>query len=655
MSFKDQVVKILSKKESDFEDKNNRIASEEVLDKIGMDNDLKSNSTLSDFDLIMDKIRNFNDGYSVKTEAEDDSVSFDGYVDDREEAKNNKAYQRDLSYVVAPGYALKALTTQDGKDLPKGTLIVKKGKDGYKIERGLRDDENLKAASLNKEEAENNLNDYLKNFPKAKAELITVYTANEDDDVKKSWYLTPEKAYPYSDWKKQEEIRQREIKNKEDEKLRLQAQNQDTEKKAKRKNASIKPNRASTDSEYFDRKNSIRDEEIYQYIINGIHPDWDYEKPMWRWIRPNGEKTVFVLDGIDSSDKQKTYVYIRPVSVIRTGTGKRALEYGDHEAIPAETMVQIAHDDLNSDVYANIMRKNSDDPEDWLAEYNSTKNRMRSDFNLWYQKNYDLLGLNRFNKFDTIRIYQAIVKDGYSPQEALKMYEKDMEESVLTEVEKLDVIKDPKRLREILEMLDINPDFIDLPITIEYEDMGDDTEPPFKFVIVAAPNEPVERMRNLYVRDWDKGGKMFPMDLNTIRTALEDPINDTPEVDLWDKASTMNKQRRSLNKGTTGKWQELTKDQVIAALRIMEQRPEYKDIDLVGKYLAPQTFETRNQLVGKALKQLDPERAIKPTKNAHGFNGFSYQIFVPDEDYDKTKPPSHGVHNPYRDMMMAWK
>lgn len=651
MSFKDIVLQILSKKESDFSDKKDILASNENLDKITLDNDLKSEKDSYDnLDLLMDKIRHFNDGYSLKTEAEDATSEIDGYVDNREEAKNNKEYQKDMSYQVIPGYAIKAATKQDGSSLPRGNLFVRNINGDYKISRGLYDDRYSKVAFITKNEAENVLQDYLSKYPNAKANIITVYTADEDDVIDKSWYFTPEKAYPYDIWKRQEDLRKKELQDKENMK---NIQKQDASKE-KQKISQEKPSRASADSAFLDRQNSIKDEEIYQYIINGIHPDWDYEKPMWRWIRPNGEKLVFVLDGIDKADKKDTYVYIRPVLVKKTDSGKRILKYGDLEAIPASTMVSIAHDDLNSDVYANLMRKYSDNPDDWLEEYSATKNKMVSDFNYWYMKNKDALGLDAFDKFDIIRIYQAITKDGYSPQEALKKYEHKIKESLLTEVEKLDVIRDPKRLKGILLDLGIDPDFVDLPAKIEYEDMGDDTEPPFSFNIVAAPNTSVDNIRELYVRDWDKGGKMFPMDLKTIREILSDPINAEPEVDLWDKASTMNKQRRSLNKGTVGKWQELTKDQVIAALREMEQREEFKNIDLVGKYLAPQSFETRNPLVLKALKELDPERAIKPTKTRTGYNGFSYQIFIPDEDYDKTKPPSVKRTNPYRDMMSAW-
>ena len=651
MSFKDIVLQILSKKESDFSAKKDILASNENLDKITLDNDLKSEKDSYDnLDLLMDKIRHFNDGYSLKTEAEDATSEIDGYVDNREEAKNNKEYQKDMSYQVIPGYAIKAETKQDGSSLPRGNLFVRNIKGDYKISRGLSDDRYSKVAFITKNEAENILQDYLSKYPNAKANIITVYTADEDDVIDKSWYFTPEKAYPYDIWKRQEDLRKKELQDKENMK---NIQKRDASKE-KQKISQEKPSRASADSAFLDRQNSIKDEEIYQYIINGIHPDWDYEKPMWRWIRPNGEKLVFVLDGIDKADKKDTYVYIRPVFVKKTDSGKRILKYGDLEAIPASTMVNIAHDDLNSDVYANLMRKYSDDPDDWLEEYSATKNKMVSDFNYWYMKNKDALGLDAFDKFDIIRIYQAITKDGYSPQEALKKYEHKIKESLLTEVEKLDVIRDPKRLKGILLDLGIDPDFVDLPAKIEYEDMGDDTEPPFSFNIVAAPNTSVDNIKELYVRDWDKGGKMFPMDLKTIRDILSDPINAEPEVDLWDKASTMNKQRRSLNKGTVGKWQELTKDQVIAALREMEQREEFKNIDLVGKYLAPQSFETRNPLVLKALKELDPERAIKPTKTRTGYNGFSYQIFIPDEDYDKTKPPSVKRTNPYRDMMSAW-
>lgn len=588
---------------------------------------------------------------------DENTDSIDGYVDNTEEAKNNEAYQKDLYYNVGEGYAIKADTNADGTPTKKGAYYVRQSlkavKDKYFVHKGLSDDKESKVGFLSKSEAEAAINEYLTVNPKAQAHIINVYTAEEDDAVNKTWYLTPEKAYPYEDWKKQEEQRKREIQNAENQKLQLQ--NAIPEKK---KSSTIKkPNRAAQDAEYFDKRNSIRDEEIYQYIINGIHPDWDYEKPMWRWITPEGNKVVFVLDGIDSSDKIKTYVYIRPISVIRTESGKKVLKPGDPEAIPAEVFVDIVHNDLNKDVYTALMKNKSLDPEDWLEEYNYTKQKMRNHFNNWYNQNKDHMFLDDYSKQDQIKLYQLIYKDGYSPNEALNILNKKYKkESIdLEEAEKLEVIKDPKQIKEVLEQLDINPEFADLPITIEYEDLGDDSEPPFKFNIVGVPYGPVDKIKELYVRDWDKGGRMFPMDLESIYDALKADINQEPEVDLWDMASTLNKQHRSLNKGKAGKWQELTRDQIITALQIMEQSDKYKGIDLVGKYLEKQTFATRNPLVGKALKELDPERAIKPTKNAMSLNGIAYQIFIPAEGYDRLKPPSKGNNNPYKDMMKAWQ
>lgn len=602
-----------------------------------------------------------NEALNRKYLSEDESskeINIDGYIDDSEEAKNNEAYQKDLYYNVGQGFVIKADSNSDGTPTKRGNYYVRRNlkniKDKFFIHKGLSDDKESKVGFLSKDEAENTLAEYLNMYPNAKAHIIEMYTAEDDEAINKTWYPSPEKAYPYSEWKKQEEIRQREIQNAENNRIQMQNIKTDDNKK---KSVINKPARAAKDAEYFDRRNSIRDEEIYQYIINGIHPDWDYEKPMWRWIKPDGEKMVFVLDGIDSSDKIKTYVYIRPISVIRTESGKKVLKPGDPEAIPAEVFVNIVHNDLNKDVYTALMKNKSLDPEDWLDEYNYTKQKMRDHFNNWYEQNKDYMFLDDYSKKDQIKLYQLINKDGYSPKEAINILNKKYKkESIdLEEAEKLEVIKDPKQIKEVLEQLNINPEFVDLPITIEYEDLGDDSEPPFKFNIVGVPYGPVDKIKELYVRDWDKGGRMFSMDLESIYNALEADINQEPEVDLWDMASTLNKQHRSLNKGKAGKWQELTRDQIITALQMMEQSDKYKGIDLVGKYLEKQTFATRNPLVGKALKDLDPERAIKPTKNAMSLNGIAYQIFIPAEGYDRLKPPSKGNNNPYKDMMKAWQ
>lgn len=495
------------------------------------------------------------------------------------------------------------------------------------------------------EEANQMFEEFKQAHPEVEGNLVKVYSLNQED-----WYATQEEAYPYEEYQEDQYYSYDESvdNNLNFSQWCLNYLDQDNSKKEA--SDADKPNRAYRDDKVYKDRNAAKIDEMLAYVENGIHPDMDYEKPMWRWLTPDGEKRVFVLDGIDKktnlSDKE-TYVYIRPVYIVRDNQHKGYYKkWGEIEAIPATTFVKITQDPLNKEIYNKILKGKSENPDDWREEILAANKCRQVAYDTWYRQNKDLLDLDSYDKFDAQRIYQMIVKQGYAPREALKKFEnkKKIDEASLKDTVNTDV----RQLREILPQLGIDPQFIDMPLTLEYPDMGDDTEPTRKFVIVGVEKQPIERINDIYVRDWDNGGRMFPMDLKTVKELADRPENQDPEPDIWDLASTPNKQSRAFNKGTTGHWEDLTKDDVIEALKEMEKRPEFQGIDLVNKFLAPQTFETRNPLVLKALKMLDPDTAIKPTRSKYGFNGMNYQIFIP--EVKGMRPKNRGHDNPYRDL-----
>lgn len=475
--------------------------------------------------------------------------------------------------------------------------------------------------------------------PLSQYSIVEVYSTDSSDP--ENWYKEAEEAYPY-------------------EKYQDEAGWGESIQTVKNEDAKDfqKPERASTDSQVYQRKNAVKDEEMYQYAINGIHPYMDYKKPMWRQLKSNGEKFVFVLDGIDkehSDPNKETYVYIRPVKMLRTEGGRWIKKYGDLEAITVNAFLDVVYNELNTEILDHVLKGESHDPEDWVEELNRANKSRAASYDEWREMNKDRLDLDSYDTFTQKKIYQAIEKDGYSPKEALaKFANKKINQENAELDEANDIIKDPHQLKKLLPELNIDPAFIEVPMTLEYPDMGDDTEPTVKYIITGIPNEPIEQVREVFVKDWDKGGRSFPMDLKTVKEIISRDINIGAEPDLWDLASTPNKQTRSLNKGTTGKWQELTKEQVESALRIMETRPEFQGIDLVGKFYAKQTYETRNPLVGKALKMLDPEAGVMPKRSKTAMNGISYQIFIPHEESLIRKPPAKGHSNPYKDLTKTW-
>lgn len=470
--------------------------------------------------------------------------------------------------------------------------------------------------------------------PQGEYQVVEVYNKDSAQNPE-LWYSNPEDAYPYDEYLSDNEGMDYYTEASDDE----------------------KPERAARDSFVWDKRDSANVEEMLMYARNGIHPYCDYKKPMWRFL-DGDEKRVVVLDGIDA-ERDKVYVYFRPVEIIRTKMGKAMKKFGELEAMPAKQFREIIHSPLNKDILAHIMKGESKNPNDWIDAINKSKTNQRNQFADWYEKNKEYYDFDDFDKIAIQKIYVDITKNGYSPQEAIARHEKerkidDVEESFdLTEApayKMSDLITKPRELRPILQQLGINDDAVDVPLTKSYPDMGDDTEPPFKFRIVAAPKGPIENITQLFVKDWDKGGRAFPMDVKEIREIADREENQNPEFDLWDLASTPNKQSRALNTGTQGHWEELTKDNIIAALSEMENDERYKGVKLVDKYLAPQSFEKRNPLVIRALRDFEPSVAIKPIRNRLAHNGISYQYFVPEEGNPNAQPPSYNRKNPYKDL-----
>ena len=69
-----------------------------------------------------------------------------------------------------------------------------------------------------------------------------------------------------------------------------------------------------------------------------------------------------------------------------------------------------------------------------------------------------------------------------------------------------------------------------------------------------------------------------------------------------------------------------TKDEILAALALVQNDERFKDIDLKAAYLEPQSYERRNAIVGMALKAVDPDYLVKAIRTTNGFNGISHQI-----------------------------
>lgn len=667
------IKKHLETREDGYKDKNPQIvAAKDKLEKI-----IEAKKEAVEVDINNDTNFEQNDANDIKTALEIENSGlkeWSNYPDDYNPRLNpyendDEDYNNALEDLTT-GYAVLLSKDEQGQPLidrhgyaldPKYGLLYASEYDDWTSNNVLSSEEGERSVFFTKEEAEQFANQFKQKYPASEYTVVEVYS--DDISNPENWHEDAEDALPYDKYKEDQywskadyDYENSKYESTSPSRFRTMFQKILAEKGYDRnfKNA-------HEPSKVFVDRDASKVKQMKAYVTNGIHPNMDYDKPYWRYITPQGEKMVFVLDGIDDESKigaNMPNVYVRPVTVIRTSSGRWIKKQGERQPLPVNIFLDIIHSDLNKEIYDNVVRSDGEDPDDWLDKIDASEENRKASYSRWYEKNKEDLQLDDYDRITAQKIYQAITKYGYSAQEALAQFKDKKKKDEAVEIEEAgklayDLVKDPKQLREILSDLNINTDFIELPMKLEYPDMGDDTEPPVKFIITAAPALPIEQIKELFVKDWDKGGRSYPMDLKTIRQIAERPENQEPEPDLWDLASTPNKQTRALNKGTIGKWQELTKGEILEVLEYMENDDRYKGIALVDKYLAPQTFQTRNPLVGKALRDFDPEVAVKATKNKFAHNGIAYQIFVPEDPMMK-KPPLKGHQNPYKTLTTTW-
>ena len=267
---------------------------------------------------------------------------------------------------------------------------------------------------------------------------------------------------------------------------------------------------------------------------------------------------------------------------------------------------------------------------------------MRTAFAQWYEENKDLYDFDSYDKFKIQDVYK-LTKKGYTIPQAMKRVPLTAKEATeeLEEAEKLDINKDARDVRETLIKLGLNPEFMSLPFIVQdNSDLPEeDKEPTRKFLIVGVQDGNLDNPEYFFIRDYDEGGRVIQIPTQHLIDILMRPENESPKLDLWDKASSIRKQNMGSNLGGAGKFHPLTKDEILAALSYIEgtNSADFEGIDLKALFLAPQSFEKRNLLVDKALKAVDPRYQVKAIRTSNGFNGISYQIFIPFEEQNQVQ------------------
>lgn len=420
----------------------------------------------------------------------------------------------------------------------------------------------------------------------------------------------------------------------------------------------------------------------YENLINaGIHPNILYEKPKWTWKDGNTEKYIRLedisedLDNVFVSNWEWKYDNDKKdwfFSMNRDSDKKPILEI-----LSTDKFLEIIKDPINKNIYNSIMKNESEDPDDWLEEYNWASEKEKNNFLDWYNINNKALELDKYEIASVINAY-FLMKNGHLPiEKALERRAKLLKDNNLKESE--DILttrgKDSKIAIKVLQNLGINPRYIsrpfydrnELPDTNDPDDIELDTQ-----YIIWAIGKDGNTYDTIYLKEYnkmdpisderfipEKNLRAKPYSVDTVK----DMIAEYEKTEFTDKGeeyhpnpkdnmNSLAHQRSTGRVGTHGSMTELTSEQVRKVLKLMQNEKEFKGEDLVHIFDHGKYGEINKRIV-LALKLFEPDKklTIRAMPNKNGYNGIKYYIFIPDEDSDNPYIPVHGSSNPWKKFM----
>ena len=431
------------------------------------------------------------------------------------------------------------------------------------------------------------------------------------------------------------------------------------------------PDNAQKRAEYLRDRDVVRNSEEMLTLINaGIHPNVLYDKPKWtvdkdNYIRLEGiHKTgshVLVSDWKWQYNPQREDWFFGPV--LDSKTNKPQLH-----GMTSDEFLEIIHSPENAKVYADIMKNESEDPDDWLEEMNISMKRAKNDFDFWYEKNKEQYELDKYDRMSVIKAYKAINNMGLPVEKALKRLGKKITEEVLTEDDDtLTFAKEPDQVIKILNDMGINGKrYTRFPFYVRYdtEDIDpEDAEYDDSYIIWG-----VRKKGNDYdtilLKEFNKidpysdervlpkkGQRAQEYSVEDVKSMIEEFENSEFEdgnfkPNAEDFMNSLSHQRSTGRKGTHGKMTELTDAQIRKVLQSMNTDEEFEGEDLIGYY--DRGVSTKR--IKTALQMFEPNMApnVRIFKNSSGHAGYKYYLFIPDEKSEDKYIPIHGTPNPWK-------
>lgn len=450
-----------------------------------------------------------------------------------------------------------------------------------------------------------------------------------------------------------------------------------------------------TPESYVNHLKDIADvEEILQFCYNEIHPDFKYKHPKLAATDENGNIMGVVLDGIEKGIDPKNVLYSKISMVHDPKTNAIYPKYERNNLMPIEDFKAIIHDPRNKKSYDKIMKNQTEDWDELIAEIEARARNINEKYRRWCYDNWERLDLLSYPPQYRVKLYDDIVHKGWPEANAIEKWKhtrkdrfaqkiampKDLQGESLDEAksdewylksQNYDIIK--KELDKYVPENILNVPFAVEPKTWKNQKKQNDrnSEPVHYYIVVGMEkgknptNFLVREVTNISddktwkdVDDEDRAKRHdFVMNINDIMREINYSYTDastlklnTPEAFEQRALEMMVGGPKSSNKvnrtGTQGHWIKLTKDEVMTVLQIMEEEQPLLWKGVTKVYLNSLGKPKGADIVMKALKAFDPNLRSSNISSIQGKP--EYKLWVPKAQYDA--PKKHN-NNPFETLM----
>lgn len=391
-------------------------------------------------------------------------------------------------------------------------------------------------------------------------------------------------------------------------------------------------------------------------------------------------------------------------------TGIPTYSYDKVYSIPVNEFHNIMSSELNESLLLEITEDAFGDPDDWKQEFLARKsqlgrkfadwkhvndledadpqyaldlyrlmakdgyNRKEAEFIMWRKKNHRKYTKDQMEEIMNVLRSNPNMPPELAAQQAIEnLYDKslddedfelsdlnqssdsdtledeDIEESSLFEVSRSDINRKWHHVYNRLKDQGINPrymsEFLKWPDVIGEIPEQDIKGKPFR--VIGISKDPAQTDK-FYIKGLEKGSRPETIDSDSLRKLATNLKHyyESDEAWLWDKASSMYKQRMPLRSIPLGQWRELSKDTIRNILKDIIQSGEFKSeipgFDLLDKYEDSIKTGKRNPLVGEALRSFDETQTIRERQTK---DGPKYYIWDPYEENIEGYTPSVGSGN----------